>query len=186
MKTAILALLMVTCFVETRSQSVFSNGTNSAIERVIQDYPNKFGNIKGALISENAQGTNYESNVKIPGSLSCTISQTSFTNKKFLSWRSELFVASSFSEASDKYSELFKQIKNSVIKLQGAKPYILNGQYATPDQGKNFQSVILNLLPAAGELQNVKVEIAMESQGGKWKIMLAIYDDRDEQLAKNE
>ena len=186
MKTAILALLMVTCFVETRSQSVFSNGTNSAIEKVIQDYPNKFGNIKGVLISENAQATSYESNVKIPGSLSCTISQTNFTNKKFFSWRSELFVASSFSLASEKYAELFKQLKNSIIKMQGAKPYILSGQYSAPDESKNFQSVTLNLLPSSAEFQNVKVEISLEAQGDKWKIQLSIYDDRDEQLAKNE
>src|SRR5689334_9906868 len=186
MKTVILAMLMVTCFVETRSQSVFSNGTNSAIEKVIQDYPNRFGNIKGAMISENAQATSYESNVKIPGSLSCTISQTNFTNKKFFSWRSELFLAPSFSQACEKYADLFKQIKNSIIKMQGAKPYILSGKYSAPDESKNFQSVTLHLLPASGELQDVKVEISLESQGDKWKIQLAIYDDRDEQLAKNE
>src|SRR5690349_17876822 len=186
MKTVILALLMVTSLVETRSQSVFSNGTNSALEKVIQDYPNKFGNIKGALISENLQAASYESNVKIPGSLSCTISQTNFTNKKLFSWRAELYVASTFSEASDKYAELYKQIKNMIIKVQGAKPYILNGQYEAPSPDKNFQSVILNLLPASGELQNVKVEISLESQAGKWKIHLTIYDDRNEQLVKNE
>jgi hypothetical protein len=186
MKIAILAFLMVTCFVETRGQSVFSNSTNSALERVIQDYPNRFSNIKGSLVSETAQATSYESNVKIPGSLSCTISQTNHTDRKLLSWKAELFVTSIFTEASDKYAELFKQIKNSVIRIQGSKTYILSGQYSSPDQNKNFQSIVLGLLPASGQLQNVKVEISLESQSGKWKILLSIFDDRDEQLAKSE
>jgi hypothetical protein len=186
MKTAILAYLMVTCFVETRGQSVFSNSTNSALEKVIQDYPNRFSNIKGSLVSETTRATNYESNVKIPGSLSCTIAQTNYSDKKLLSWKAELFVSSSFSDASDKYAELFKQIKNSVIKVQGTKTYILNGQYYAPDHNKNYQSIILNLLPASGELRNVKVEISLESQSGKWKILLSIFDDRDEQLVRND
>lgn len=179
-------MMMVTCFSETRSQSVFSNATNSALEKIIQDYPNHFSNIKGALVSEDKQASSYESNVKIPGSLSCTISQTNYTNRKLVSWKAELFATSSFSEASQKYSELFKQIKNSVLKIQGAKPYILNGQYVAADQSKNFQAIILNLLPASGELQNIKVEISLESHSGEWKIQLAIYDDRDEQLVRNE
>jgi len=186
MKTAILMLLVVTCFAQTRSQSVFSNATNSALEKIIQDYPNRFSNIKGALVSENAQASSYESNVKIPGSLSCIVSQTNYTNKKLFSWKADLFVTSIFTEASDKYAELFKQIKNSLIKLPGSKSYILSGRYASPNQGKSYQSIVLSLLPATGELQNVKVEISLESHAGKWKIQISIYDDREEQLAKNE
>jgi hypothetical protein len=183
MKTIILAIILVTHCIDTRAQGVFSNATNTALEKVIQDYPNRFRNIKGALLVENGQASNYESSVKIPGSLSCFISQSN-TNRQICSWKAELFASSDFTEASNKYNELYNQIKNTIIKIQGAKPYILNGQYAAPSQGKSFQAVVLSMLPASGDLQRVKVEISLEFQGSTWKLQLAIYDDREDHLVR--
>ncbi len=34
---------------------VFSNKTNVALEKVIRDYPNRFHNIRGDMISQHAQ-----------------------------------------------------------------------------------------------------------------------------------
>lgn len=185
MKTVIFAIILVTLSVDTIAQGVFSNATNTALEKVIQDYPNQFRNIKGAMLVENGQATNYESSVKIPGSVSCIISQSN-SSRHSMSWKAQLFTATSFEEASGKYAELFNQIKNSIIKLQGSKPYILSGQYANPDQGKPYQGVILTMLPASGELQKLKVEISLEQDGSNWKLQLAIYDDRDDAMVRNQ
>ena len=182
MKTVIFAIILVTLSIDALTQGVFSNSTNTALEKVIQDYPNRFRNIKGAVLRENAQAINYESSVKIPGSLSCIVSQSNASNGEVLSWKAELFTSASFREASQKYNELFNQIKNTIIKLNGSKPYILSGQYTSPEETKPFHAVVLNMLPAAGELQRVKVEISLEQLGGNWKLQLAIYDDREEQF----
>jgi hypothetical protein len=181
MKTVLIAIILVTYSIESIAQGVFSNSTNTALEKVIQDYPNRFRNIKGAMLVENGQATNYESSIKIPGSLSCIVSQSNA--RQSISWKAELFASSSFDDASSKYIELFNQIKNSIIKIQGSKPYILSGQYTTPDQGKPYQAVILNMLPASGEMQRLKVEISLEQAGSTWKLVLSIYDDNEDRLA---
>ena len=48
------------------AQGVFSNQTNVALQRVIEDFPNHFRNIKGDLITDN-NGSDYKSKVEMPG-----------------------------------------------------------------------------------------------------------------------
>ncbi len=183
MKTVLFAIILVNISAQSKPQGVFSNATNTALEKVIQDYPNQFKNIRGAMLIEDGQATNYESSIQIPGAVSCIVSQSN-TSRKTSTWKAELFASTNFSEASNKYDELYSQIKNTIIKIQGNKPYILHGQYSAPTRGKQYQYVILNLLPASGDLQNVKVEISLENNDGIWKLQLSIYDDRNEQLVR--
>jgi hypothetical protein len=185
MKPIILAIILVSCAVDLRAQSVFSNGTNTALERVLQDYPNQFRNIRGTVLIKNAHVTDYESSVKIPGSVSCVVSQTNSSNQA-MSWKAELFTSSNFDDASQKYTDLYKQIKNTIIRLKGSKPYILAGQYAAPEKNKTYQSLVFNLLPASGELQKIRVEISLEQQGAIWKLQLTINDDAEQQLVSNQ
>ena len=185
MKTVILAIIVVACSVDLFAQGVFSNATNTALEKVIQDYPNQFRNIKGNVLIQNAQATDFESSVKIPGSISCIVSQSN-SSRQTMSWKAELLTSSSFSEASTKYTDLYNQIKNTIIKIQGSKPYILTGQYAVPKKSKSYQAVILNMLPAAGYLQKIKVEISLEQVGSSWKLQLLIYDDAEQQFVRNQ
>jgi hypothetical protein len=185
MKTVILAIIVVACSVDLSAQGVFSNATNTALEKVIQDYPNQFRNIKGSVLIQNAQATDFESSIKIPGSISCIVSQSN-SSRKTMSWKAELVTSSNFSEASTKYTDLYNQIKNTIIKIQGSKPYILNGQYAAPEKSKSYQAVVFDMLPSAGELQKIKVEISLEQVGSNWKLQLSIYDDAEQQLVRNQ
>jgi hypothetical protein len=185
MKTVILAIIVVACSVDLSAQGVFSNATNTALEKVIQDYPNQFRNIKGEVLIQNAQATAFESSVKIPGSISCIVSQSN-SSRQAMSWKAELLTSSNFSEASAKYTDLYNQIKNTIIKIQGSKPYILSGQYAAPEKSKSYQAVIFNMLPASGELQKIKVEVSLEQAGSNWKLQLSIYDDSEQQLVRNQ
>jgi hypothetical protein len=175
MKTVIPLSLLVFTSLDLAAQGVFSNETNIALERVIQDYPNRFNNIKGAILLEDAKTTNYESSIKIPGSLSCRV--TLFNGQRqTVSWKAELFDTGNFAEARDKYKEFYNQIKNTIIKIQGEKPCILNGQYESPEIGKQFHSIVFSLLPSAGSLQKVRVELSIYNQASLWRIQIAIYD----------
>ena len=175
MKTAIPLSFLVFVTLELPAQGVFSNETNIALEKVIQDYPNRFNNIKGAILLEDSKGTNYESSVKIPGSLSCVVTLIN-GQRQTVSWRAELFDSGNFNEARNKYKEFYNQIRNTIIKIQGEKPYILNGQYESPELTKPFHSIVFNLLPSAGNLQKVKVELSINHETSLWKIQIAIYD----------
>jgi hypothetical protein len=175
MKTAGLILLLLICL-KTSAQGVFTNNTNQAIEKVIRDYPNQFRNIQGSLLADGQQGINYQSNIQIPGALSCVISKSNFSNGDAICWKADLFESTDFRVMKDKYTALYNQIRNSIIKIEGEKPYILNGQYEIPDQRRRAQSVIFNMLPSVGEMQKLKVELSLYQQGATWRVRILIYD----------
>ena len=158
------------------AQGVFANKTNAALEKVIQDYPNRFRNIKGEVIVENPQTTEYRSTVEIPGSTSSSITRYSSKKDDVYSWTCIVFEGDDFAQVRNKYKELFGQIKNTIIKIEGQKPFILNGQYEMPTEAKKFTTVIFELLPAVGEMKKLKVDLTLQYQMAGWKISLSVYD----------
>ena len=177
--TVLLLLVLPVC---SYPQGVFTNSTHSALQKVISDYP-KFRNIKGTLINQDPQTTDYTSTVQVPGAINTTITRYSASDKEEIySWKSVLFESEEFEEASNRYKELFKQISNSIIKIDGQKPLILNGSYAAPTEEKRFTSSTFQLVPAApGDLRKLKVELTMEYLVVEWKLSLLVYD-QDEEL----
>jgi hypothetical protein len=181
--------IILICFVlasTTSAQGVFTNKTNAVLEKVIQDYPNRFRNIKGELIVENPQTTEYRSTIEIPGSSSCTVTRYSSKKDDVYSWACIVFEGDDFNLVRNKYKELFGQIKNTIIKIEGQKTFILNGQYEAPSEEKKFTTVIFDLLPAVGDMKKLKVDLTLQYEMTGWKISLSVYDrDRkdDEQGA---
>jgi hypothetical protein len=180
MKNVSLLILLLVCL-KVSAQGVFANQTNSAIEKVIQDYPNQFKNITGALLTEKRETADYQSNIQIPGAISCQVIKYN-SSKKELCWRAELVQSISFEEARGVYKEMYNQIRNSIVKIEGEKPYILNGQYDIPDERKRVHSVVFSMLPSVGEMQRVKVELSLVQQGAAvWKVVIVVHDqDRRE------
>lgn len=174
MKNVSLLILLLVCL-EVSAQGVFTNQTNSAIEKVIQDYPNQFRNITGALLAEKQQTADYQSNIQIPGAISCQIIKYS-SSKSALYWRAELMQTSNFDQARMLYKDIYNQVRNSIIKIEGEKPYILNGQYDIPDERKRFHSVVFSMLPSVGEMQKLKVELSLVQQSAAWKVIIVVHD----------
>lgn len=104
------------------------------------------------------------------------VSKRESNRKDETRWKAEVFETSSFETAVLKYKELYNQIGNSIVRINGQKPYILNGQYETPSEGKRNQSIIFNMLPSTGLMQNVKVELLLIQQVGSWRVSLAVYE----------
>ena len=74
MRRMILTLALLLNAVWLFSQDdVFSNKTNIALEKVIRDYPNRFHNIRGEMISQHAQVAEYKSTISVPGASYCSI-----------------------------------------------------------------------------------------------------------------
>ncbi len=176
MKNATIALFLLLASFRLSAQDVFANQTTSALEKVLRDFPNQFKNIKGALIIQNPQAIDYESNIRIPGSLSCIVTRHNSGKKEVVSWKADLFEFEEFGQAFSKYKELFGQIKNTIIKVEGEKPYILNGHFKNPEESKRFHSILFQLIPSTGQLQNVKVELVMQYQMPLWKLAILVYD----------
>ncbi|HLK26952.1 MAG TPA: hypothetical protein VKT28_00120 [Puia sp.] len=176
MKCIITSIAFFAISATSLAQGAFSNNTSAGLEKVIQDYPNRFKNIKGEIIIENPQTTEYKSKIQIPGSSSCIVTRYSSSNNDVYSWGCVLTKTEDFNSARNKFKEIFGQIKNSIIKLHGEKPFILNGQYETPDEEKKFTTVIFELLPAVGEMKKIKVDLSLQYEIVGWKVSLTVYD----------
>lgn len=155
------------------AQDVFSNQTNTALQKVIQDYPNHFRNIKGDRLA----GESYKSKIEIPGAVSCMVTRYNTTENVF-SWSCELIVTTEFEDAQKQYREAYNSIRNTIVKMDGEKPFILNGRYEAPRNATTGSSgIVFELLPAPPHMQELKVELMM-SHSDAWKIVLQVYDKK--------
>lgn len=186
MKRVTLLLLLFAHAPGVTAQSVFSNETNLALQKVIGDYPNRFSNIKGDQLQAHARSTEYQSKVKIPGALSCVITQTNNTAASEYSWTCELFGSTDFEKSKNRFHELYNQIRNTIIKMEGEKPFILNGQYEAPSNENKATTIRFQFLPASDAIQQLKVELTLQYTT-EWKIMLSVFDqEKDYPVAVNK
>ena len=155
---------------------VFSNKTNIALEKVIRDYPNRFHNIRGEMISQHAQVAEYKSTISVPGASYCSIWKYNVANSEVYNWNCITFNSPNFMQARAKYKEIYDQIENTIIKLEGQKPFILNAQYRTPTELHNMNSITFELLPLTEEMKNLKVDLSLEKESNIWKVKLSVYE----------
>ncbi|HEX4375274.1 MAG TPA: hypothetical protein VHZ50_18355 [Puia sp.] len=186
MKGASLTITLLVITAISFAQGVFSNKTNAALEKVIQDYPNRFNNIKGTVLIENPQSTEYNSTVQIPGSNSCIVTRYNSPKNDAYGWSCVAFENEDFDQVKSKFKELFGQIKNSIVKLGGSKPFILTGTYVDPDEAKKFTTILFELLPSGGDVKNLKVDLSIQYIITGWKISLSVYDHEAKEGERNE
>ena len=173
--TCLLLLLCSFCFT-CYAQGVFSNQTNSTLEKVVKDYPSQFKNIKGELLSSTGGSMEYKSTIAVPGAVSTVITQSAAAHKPTVSWQSVLYAGNTFSSAKSHFEELFNQIKNTIIKPEGGKAVIVNGMYIDPSENNTFTTIQFDLLPATGVMQQVCIDLVLKNTGKQWKIFLNVYD----------
>ena len=158
------------------AQGVFSNKTQTVVEKVIQDYPNHFLNIKGELIGQASQASRYRSTVELPGAASSTITLVSAAGTQASGWTCTVLQTTSFDEARTRFSEIYGQLSNSIISAAGQKTFILSGQYETPAAEKKENEVLFTLLPGVGEMKRVRVEIFLRNEGADWIVAISVND----------
>jgi hypothetical protein len=176
MKNIILFIFTALILVHGFAQSPFSNETNSALEKVIRDYPFQFQNIKDRVLLKKDQTTEYGSKITIPEALGCHIVEHQLANIQTISWQANMYQSNDFTSAGKVFKQLYTQIKNTIVKLDNEKPIILNGSYETPSEKNASTSVFFDLLPATNSTQKLKVDLSMIHSAGKWKIILSVYD----------
>ncbi|MBS1597177.1 MAG: hypothetical protein JST75_03055 [Bacteroidetes bacterium] len=158
-------------------EDVFSNKTNIALEKVVKDFPNRFHNIKGDVIVQQAQTVEYKSTVQVPGATSCVVTKHVISNNDSYTWSCTAFTSRDFNIAKNKYKEIYDQIANTIIKVDGQKPFIISGQYRTPYEQRKLTAVVFELLPAVGEMKKLKIELDLQYVVSDWKVTLNVYDN---------
>ena len=71
---------------------------------------------------------------------------------------------------------MYDQIENTIIKIEGQKPFILNAQYRTPTELHNMNSITFELLPLTDEMKNLKIDLSLEKESNIWKVKLSVYE----------
>ena len=155
---------------------VFSNKTNIALEKVIRDYPNRFHNIKGDLISQHAQVSEYKSTISVPGASYCSIWKYNVANNEMYNWNCTTFNSPNFMQARARFKEIYDQIANTIIKIDGQKPFIVSAQYRTPTELRNTNMISFELLPLVNDMKNLKIDLSLEKEDAIWKVKLSVYD----------
>jgi hypothetical protein len=181
MRNTFLTIAPMLLSVSLSAQGVFSNKTQVVLEKVIQDYPNHFYNIKGELISQALQTSRYRSTLQLPGSASSTITVAtgnggSAAGREGSGWTCTVLETQNFAEARQKYATIYAQLSNSIITTAGQKTFILSGQYENPAEEKKSTCIIFSLLPGVGDMKKLKVELALREEGRNWKILLCVED----------
>jgi len=176
MKNTFTLLLILILAAPCIAQGVFRNQTNNTLEKVVQDYPSQFKNIKGDQLSSRQGATDFKSNIGIPGAVSTTITQTVAGEKQLVSWQSVVFTTNEFSLARNRFEEMFNQIKNTIIKAQGEKAVIVNGMFINPLQDQTYTTIQFDLLPPSGLMQKVNIDLVMENTGTQWEVVLSVHD----------
>ncbi|NOT50915.1 MAG: hypothetical protein HOP10_06535 [Chitinophagaceae bacterium] len=155
------------------------NGVTSDVKKVIEDHPNHFANLKGEIISQSTQTTDYACTFNANGAEETTITQYS-SKKEVYSWQALMLTTENFDKAKQKFRSLFNQLNNISVK-SGGLSYKFKGDYEQPDEKKKFSSVILS----AGTESKLKIEISMQAyEPMDWKVKLIIYDKEREDVEK--
>src|SRR5262245_9500940 len=110
-----LALITISAFLSIKYGAQLKlpvpNVIGPDIKKVIKDYPNQFNNLKGEVIVQNPQSTDYACNFKVNGAEEATVTQYSAANKyNICSWQALILTTEEFEDAKKKYKSLYVQL----------------------------------------------------------------------------
>jgi hypothetical protein len=177
MKAMLLYLVSAFFAFGAAAQSPFNNETNTALEKVIRDYPFHFQHIKDRVLNKKGTTTEFASKITIPEARACmVIERQNSPNLSTTIWQADMYQSDDFTSAGNTFKQLFEQIKNTIVKLDNEKPIILNGNYEAPSEKNTPHSIIFDLLPTTSRTQYLKVDLSLAQSAGKWKIVLSVYE----------
>src|SRR5947209_3970575 len=126
------------------------------LQRVVTDFPKNFPNLKGDVVAENPQSTDYACNLKFSGAEENSITRYS-GNKPIYSWQAVMLTTEDFQEAVKKYKWLCTQVKGMTLELNDVT-FTLAGEVDPADESKKFSSSVFRLFPNDVNLPKMKVE----------------------------
>lgn len=161
------------------------NGIAIDVKKVIEDYPNRFINLMGEVITEHTQSTDYQCNFKVNGAEEVLITRYS-AKKEVCSWQATMLSTENFEKAKQKFKSLYSQLNNLSVNTAG-KNFHLKGKYETPVETKKFNSVLFDMEPANPAIEKLKIELSMRFyEPMEWKVEILVYDREREDNEKGK
>jgi hypothetical protein len=188
-KTLVLLTISALASCLNYAQSVLhikGNSLDGDIQKVIEDYPNRFAGIRGDMKIQNPQSTEYECKIKPEGAIESSITLYASAKNNVCSWQALMLATENFSEAKKKYQQIFSQLNNLAIKTSGLKTYRLSGKYDPPSEEKRFAGTVCSIVPADDNIRSLKLEISLQYEMMEWKLRILIYDMEREDYEKGK
>lgn len=180
----LLSLFTITFFIygSLQSQFVFKPGSNIIIDikKVVEDYPNRFANITGKLILQNPQSAEYECNFKVNNAEESSITIYSADNKIICSWQALILSTDNFQEAKSKYKNIYNQLNNQAISMEGTGNFHLKGVYREPKEENKFSVSLFTINPMNENIKKLRVEVSLQYELMEWKLRVLVYDKEKE------
>ena len=152
------------------------NGVGPDVKKVIDDYPNRFINLMGEVVSQNTQSTNYQCNFSVKGAEEATVTRYS-AKKEICSWQATMLTTESFEKAKQKFKALYNQLNNLSVDIGEGRHFHLKAKYETPVEENKFTSVVFAVEPSTDATRKLKVEVSMQYQAPmEWKVKVMVYD----------
>lgn len=171
-------LTIISLFCITTSAQLklpLANSIANDVKKVIEDYPNRFINLMGEIITQHQQSTDYQCNFKVNGAEEAFVTRYS-SKKEVCSWEALMLTTESFEKARQKFKSLYNQLHNMSVKL-GETSYRLKGQYNAPEESKKFTEILFSSEPANGVSKKLRIEISMQYiEPMEWKVKILVYD----------
>ena len=157
------------------------NAIANDVKKVIEDYPNRFINLMGEVITENPQSTDYQCNFKVNGAEESFITRYS-AKKEVCSWQAIMLTTENFEKAKQKFKTLYNQLNNLSVDIGNAKNIHLKGKYEAPEEKKKFTSIVFDTEPPSTHVSKFKMELILQFYAPmEWKVKVLVYDrDRED------
>lgn len=153
-----------------KNNAAFSN----ALNEVAQGYFKNFEGSKGDILSETNDAISYQSKVTLPQSLSCVIVR--YNHPEAYSWEALMFESDDYDEVVMKYDQLFRQMNNCKLTLNGYDKVLLTGNYDKPDEGRKFAASHFVLDTNVSGRRNFSIELTMQYQFPEWSVKILMYE----------
>jgi uncharacterized membrane-anchored protein YhcB (DUF1043 family) len=152
-----------------------------ALDKILADYCNQFRNLKGEVVVENPESSEFISTVTLPGSEECTIIQMRNTVHETRAFQALMLSTDDYDAASKKYKQLYAHLHNASVRLDnGGGRYTIKGEMEKPSEDKDIISTIFDISPGTNFNKNVHLELSMTYELMEWKVRIAVYDKVDD------
>lgn len=181
-KTLVLLTICACIFMESPAQLKLplAAGISSDIKKIIEDYPNRFVNLMGEVITQHPQSTDYACNFKVNGAEESFITRYS-AKKEVFSFEAVMLTTENFEKAKQKFKSLFNQLNNLSAQLADKKNIHFKGKYEEPKEEMKFSTILLSPEPGFESWHKMRIEILLQAADPmEWKVKLLIYDKERE------
>jgi hypothetical protein len=177
MKKTVKTLVLFTCLsvlsgsLHAQLKLPVSNAFMNDIRKVIADHASHFDHIRGEVITESPQTTEYQCTLQVNGAEESSITRHS-SKKSIYSWEAVMLTTESFEKAKQKFKSLYNQLNNMSANLGDQQQ-----DYESPKEEKKFTAIIFKASPSMEWSDKVKLELSLQFHSPmEWKIKVMVYD----------